>query len=677
MNPVASTSGAGPESVPIYAGADAERRLRVLYELSDRAARARRVDDVFAATLDAIQRAGLAERASVLIFDADGVMRFKDSRGLSPQYRRAVEGHTPWSPDTPDPKPILVPDVTQDPELAPYQPVFASENIRALGFFPLVHDARVLGKFMLYYATPHPFSQDEVLLAQTIAGHVSNALGRARAETAVRQSEEHFRVLADVVPQIVWTATPDGALDYYNRRWLEYTGRSLDETTGWKWRDYLHPEDVERTVEVWSNSVRTGEAYEIQYRLRRADGEHRWHLGRATPVRNAEGAVVRWFGTCTDIHDQKLAEAALRESEERFRLLSNSSPIGIFLALPTGEARYTNPSCDRICGFQGDQSGFGWANYVHPEDRERVLAQWIPYSRSGAQPFHSQFRWLHKDGTVRYSTVRAAPMLRNGETIGHVGTVEDVTEIRHAAEELDRTRAQLAHNEKLSALGSLVGGVAHELRTPLTYLANNLAIIERSVDRALAEVEPARADAVRARLRGCLADAEESIDRINRIVEDLRKYTRLKPGTERRPLALDAVVREAVELFRAARRGRVHVVAELAPTALAKVDRVQVQQIVINLLENALEANPKDATVRIATRTLADGWVALVVEDKGEGMPAEVQARMWDPFYTTKAHGSGLGLSIVRRIADEHGARIGVDSRPGQGTAVTIAFPPA
>jgi two-component system sensor histidine kinase/response regulator len=129
-------------------------------------------------------------------------------------------------------------------------------------------------------------------------------------------SEKRFRNLADAMPQIVWTATPDGELDYYNQRWFDYTGMTLEQTQGWGWKPVLHPEDLDQCVALWSNSLRTGENYEVEYRFKRAsDGSYRWHLGRAAAVRDDEGRIIKWYGTCTDIDDQKRAEAALLRSQ--------------------------------------------------------------------------------------------------------------------------------------------------------------------------------------------------------------------------------------------------------------------------------------------------------------------------------------------------------------------------
>ncbi len=126
-----------------------------------------------------------------------------------------------------------------------------------------------------------------------------------------------MRVIAEALPQIVWTARPDGWIDYFNKRWFEYTGYTFEETQGWDWKPVLHPDDFERTVHAWTNSLRSGEALEIEYRLKRFDGSYRWHIGRALPVQNSDGEITKWFGTCTDVQALKDQELELEELVRR------------------------------------------------------------------------------------------------------------------------------------------------------------------------------------------------------------------------------------------------------------------------------------------------------------------------------------------------------------------------
>ncbi len=126
------------------------------------------------------------------------------------------------------------------------------------------------------------------------------------------QSEQNFRLLADAMPQIVWTARPDGWLDYYNQKWFDYTGMTFAQTQGWGWAAALHPDDLQQSLEAWMLAIKTGEIFEIEYRLKQAsDTPYRWHLSRALPVRDEHGKVLKWFGTCTDIQNRKFAEQKL------------------------------------------------------------------------------------------------------------------------------------------------------------------------------------------------------------------------------------------------------------------------------------------------------------------------------------------------------------------------------
>ncbi|MFQ5343690.1 MAG: GAF domain-containing protein, partial [Anaerolineae bacterium] len=170
-------------------------QLQAIYHLSDAVSRTEAIEEVYEEALDSLQRTLKADRAAVLLFDPDGVMRFKAWRALSEGYRQAAEGHSPWQPDEKHPQPVLVPDVREEPTLERLRSVILSEGIHALGFIPLVYQGRLLGKFMIYYNAPHQFNADEVQLAQTIAGHIAFAIERARTEAALRRRAEELAVL--------------------------------------------------------------------------------------------------------------------------------------------------------------------------------------------------------------------------------------------------------------------------------------------------------------------------------------------------------------------------------------------------------------------------------------------------------------------------------------------------
>ena len=282
---------------------------------------------------------------------------------------------------------------------------------------------------------------------------------------------------------------------------------------------------------------------------------------------------------------------------------------------------------------------------------------------------------FHAEGRGRFPvSIAASPLVTDGRRIGSVLAFHDVTERRRAEAELEASRRQLAMSEKLSALGTLVSGVAHELRTPLTYIANNLFLMRTRLEaaaRGTPAFQPILHD-----VTGFSHAAMEGVDRINALVKDLRPFTQHEGGA--RTLApLEDVVGAAVALFRATQRGHVEVAASLEATPAVRVDRGQVQRVVINLLSNAAEAMPHGGLVRIATRATPDGAAEVLVEDSGPGIPPEVESRIFDPFFTTKADGTGLGLSISRRIVEVHGGSIAYETTPGRGTRFTVRFPAA
>jgi signal transduction histidine kinase len=242
---------------------------------------------------------------------------------------------------------------------------------------------------------------------------------------------------------------------------------------------------------------------------------------------------------------------------------------------------------------------------------------------------------------------------------------------RQAEQELEAARQQVAMSEKLSTLGTLVSGVAHEIRTPLTYITNNLFLVRQRLDQ-VARTQPEMRDLVDEVGQYGKA-ALDGVARINRLVEDLRRFAR-RDETGPSEADLRDVVAVAVDLFRATRRGRVDVRADLRSVPAVPLDTGQVQQVVLNLLTNAAEAMPSGGVVRIATRTVSGGG-EIEVEDHGGGITPEVQAQLFHPFFTTKTEGTGLGLSICQRIVEAHGGKIRFESRLGCGTTFYVFLP--
>jgi len=278
---------------------------------------------------------------------------------------------------------------------------------------------------------------------------------KALKHASLDVTEKDFRQMADAMPQIVWTARPDGWLDYYNRRWFDYTGMTLAETEGWGWGPVLHPDDLQNCVRVWSEAVRTGDPYEIRYRFKRAsDGVYRWHLGRASAVRDEQGKIVKWFGTCTDINDQKLTEDALliarqgleeqvRQSEHKLSLHIQQTPLAVIEYNLKAEVIEWNPAAEKIFGFTREEVlGRNHIELLVPAPaREHVDQVWHDLM-SGAGGRHSTNENLTRDGRTIVCEWYNTPLSSEGSLIGIAAMVQDLTErnemeaaLRHSEEQ--------------------------------------------------------------------------------------------------------------------------------------------------------------------------------------------------------------------------------------------------
>jgi PAS domain S-box-containing protein len=212
---------------------------------------------------------------------------------------------------------IVVANVDNDPRTTSQAAALRALGAASFVNAPVVEEGVLAAVLYVNDARPRDWTSEELMLVREVAARIRTASERLRNVAALRESEAKFRTIADAMPQMVWSTLPDGYHDYYNEQWYSYTGVPRNSTHGDGWNDIFHPDDSALAWTAWRASLATGHAYEIQYRLRHHSGVYRWVLGRALPVRNDAGAIIRWMGTCTDIHDQKLAEDTLRQASLR------------------------------------------------------------------------------------------------------------------------------------------------------------------------------------------------------------------------------------------------------------------------------------------------------------------------------------------------------------------------
>jgi PAS domain S-box-containing protein len=532
-----------------------------------------------------------------------------------------------------------------------------------------------------------------------------------REEAALRESEARLRGLADAMPQIVWAARPDGHVDYYNRRWYELTGAKETETGDASWLPVYHPDDRQRCLDLWYESVRTGKPFQIEHRLLLQEADtYRWHLGRALPVRDGAGNIVRWYGACTDIDDQKKSEQALREmreqleqrvtertaelsqtnvalraeiaerrratealrrSEERFAKAFRSSPDAIAISRRVdGCIVDVNDKWESLFGHSRAEA-LGCTALelkLYANDKEREAFHKLGNAQGYVRDFEVELR--NRAGEFRQAKL-ASEAMDVGREPCFITTIRDITEQRRAELEAQQQREQLTHLTRVAVLGELSGALAHELNQPLTAILSNAQAGQRFLSK-----EPVNLTEI----REILADIVQEDKRAGEVIRRLRALL-TKGKMQFLPLELNGMVNDALELARSDLIGRnVAVTKSLAP-GLPTVhgDRVQLQQVLLNLILNACEAmaatEPADRKLTVVSKAGADRSAQVCISDRGTGIPADMLDRLFEPFYTTKAQGLGLGLSISRSIIAAHSGQIWAENNPDRGATFCLAFP--
>ncbi|MFC7739253.1 PAS domain S-box protein [Roseomonas sp. GCM10028921] len=340
--------------------------------------------------------------------------------------------------------PELVPDLMLEADTVPRRAAAAADGFRSAVGVPVKAGAVTLG--VLEFLDREPIRLDEDLRSAlaTLGQQIGQFLQRRRAEQELRKSEEQYRFMADSIPQLVWTATATGELDYVNARWVEYCGLPPEDALGSQWQAVVHQQDLPRMAAAWSTSLVSGETYAVEARLRGRDGSYRWFLNRAVPLRDAASRIVRWFGSSTDVEDARRAERELRLREERFRSLVEATSAIVWTTPPGGEFLGEQPSWAAFTG-QGreEYSGMGWLSAVHPQDRARTTEAWENALRQSGM-YEIEHRVQRHDGEWRHMLARAVPILEaDGSIREWVGLHADVTEARRTERALRENRERL------------------------------------------------------------------------------------------------------------------------------------------------------------------------------------------------------------------------------------------
>jgi len=494
---------------------------------------------------------------------------------------------------------------------------------------------------------------------------------RKRAEQKISQAERDLQVTIDTIPALAGSYQRDGSPDFVNQAWRDYTGLSLADLKG-RWEKVIHPDDVALVESERRAHLATGKPFQMEQRLRRADGEYRWHLLSRVPVRDENGNVVKWYAAGYDIEDRKRAEDTLRRRTAQLADAQRLSRTGsVSFRVAAGEIVWSEEAA-RIFGNAWDikPSVELVLQRVHPDD-VALVQQEIDRARQGGQEFDVEHRLMMPDGTIKHVHVLAHLVKDESGSDEIVGALMDITATKQAQDALSRAQAELAHVTRVTALGELAASIAHEVNQPLAAIVVDGAAGLRWLDQ-----QPPVLDEARSSMESMISDAKRAGEVIHRI-RTLSKKT----NPEMTQIDVNDVIEEAAALVRhEARSHRVAMRLQLAPGLPSiRGDRIQLQQVIINLAINGVQAMAMvaDRTRELLIRTheLESDRVLVAVKDVGVGIEPENLNRLFSAFYTTKPGGLGMGLSICRSIIEAHAGQLSASRNVGPGMTFQFTLP--
>lgn len=498
---------------------------------------------------------------------------------------------------------------------------------------------------------------------------------RRYLEQRRNEAEARFKTMADTVPVLVWMSGPDKLCDFFNQNWLNFTGRTIEQELGNGWIESIHPDDTARCLEIYNQSFDARQEFEIEYRLRRFDGEYCWLLGHAVPRYDTNGGFLGYISSCIDITDRKKAA----EAQALLVSIVESSADAIISKSLNGTIMSWNKGAERVFGYNAKEVIGQPITIIIPPEKHAEEQTILERIYRGERIEHYETIRVAKNGRRIDISLTVSPLRdSSGRVVGASKIARDISDRKQAEIErvqlLNREQIARSQAEEASRLkDEFLATISHELRTPL----NAILGWSRMLGNGKLDAQ-ASEQAVEIIVRNANIQSQ--------LIEDLLDVSRIITGKlrlEESTVELADVIRAALDSARPTAEARkISIESQLSPiSGPVRGDANRLQQVVWNLLTNAIKFTPKGGSIRV-TLTHRNSQAEIIVSDTGQGIKSEFLPHVFDRFRqadatSTRAHGGmGLGLAIVRHLVELHGGSVEVESSgEGQGATFTVKLP--
>ena len=664
--------------------ADALRQQRALFQVADGLHRASSLDEIYGTAMEAICEALQCERVAILLYDETGTMRFVSWRGLSGNYRKAVEGHSPWKREDPDPQPVCITDIGSAPLDERLKNAILAEGIHACAFIPLLSNGKLIGKFMMYFNNPHSFADTELQLSLTIARQIAFAISRRGAEEASRESEERFRAIVDTTPQCVKLVAADGTLLHMNSPGSEMVGaHSAEEIIGKSVYDLIAPEDRDR-YKAFNESICRGERGSLQFDIVGLEGKRRHMESHAAPLSNPDGTLIQ-LAVTTDISEREQAASA----NNRLAAIVGSSDDAIVSKNLDGIITSWNKGAERIFGYTAEEAVGKHISLIIPADRQDEETEILRRIRAGHRVDHFETVRQRKDGTLLDISATISPVKDStGRTIGASKVARDISQRKQSelalrqSEERFRKLAETldaevrVRTEELEQLNREVLTQAEQVRQLSWQLLRTQDEERRHIARELHDSAGQTLAVLGMNLATIIRNARtqapeivETAEQTHEMLQELTKEIRTTSYLLHPPLLDESGLRAALSWYIRGLSERSGLdISFSIPEEFGRLPR-EMELVVFRLVQECLtnihrHSGSKRAIIQI-NREL--DRILIEVRDQGKGIPKEKLAQI-------QYGRAGVGIRGMRERLRQFQGEMILDSTGG-GTTVVVTIP--